>query len=258
MSINPALKLNKPNSGKLVKIFHGSNTEVHFGVPLYLEEDLSIQVTNTYEDPLQKLKDTIGSSGIGKAVTNVIDTVNTATAMTTGVRLTTRFSSPEAWLKTSKLKFSTKFSFAMGSNDLWSGKEEVYLPIKKLGEVCLPQLPANGILLKGPGPSYASMLQAMGRSLFSGVTGEQTSQLSENEITNNEKGTSSGIIHIEIGDGKILKTRDQMPGGVVPKDFSYTFSKEMDSNGYPISGTATIQWESFVIATAGESFGTGA
>jgi hypothetical protein len=31
----------------------------------------------------------------------------------------------------------------------------------------------------------------------------------------------------------------------------------LDSAGYPISGTATISWESFVMATGSGSFGKG-
>ena len=281
---------------------------------LYLQEDLSLSASNTYEDPLQKIKDVMNSSPIGQTINQLSALFNVAVAAT-GFRLQTRFSALEAWTQSSKLRFSTKFSFNMGSHGYYSGFIEVYSPIEKLGAICLPSVTGPGLML-GPGPSFTTLMTAFASDFFNNFKG-QTSQikkatdaaaktadetktetratvvagagvpppistekqkaldtaatldkatkLSENlKNPQDEKGVNQDLfaeknrmIHFKIGPKGKLFDSTTYPGGFLPKEFSYTFSKELDSVGYPISGTATISWESFVMATGSGSFGNG-
>ena len=279
---------------------------------LYLQEDISISASNTYEDPLQKIKDVMNSSPIGQTINQLSALTNIAVAAT-GFRLQTRFSALEAWTQSSKLRFSTKFSFNMGSHGYYSGLTEVYSPIVKLGSICLPT--ADGAIMKGPGPSFTDLMRAFASDFMSTftnkaseikkaadaaaaaaaakakagpgtniVTGagvpptisveqkaandaaaalEKAKKDSQgltkinNETSAKESDFKGRIILFKIGPNGRLFDSKNYPGGFIPKEFSYTFSKELDSAGYPISGTATISWESFVMATAQGSFGNG-
>jgi hypothetical protein len=279
---------------------------------LYLEEDISISASNTYEDPLQKMKDVMNSSPIGQTINQLSALFNVAVAAT-GFRLQTRFSALEAWTSSSKLRFSTKFSFNMGSHGHYSGLTEVYSPIVKLGSICLPT--ANGFIMQGPGPNFTDLMRAFA-SDFMGTFTNKASEIKKaadaaaataatkakagtgttvvtgggvvptisteqktaadaaaalakakkesegltqikNETSAKETDFKGRIILFKIGASGRLFDSKNYPGGFIPKEFSYTFSKELDSNGYPISGTATISWESFVMATAQGSFGSG-
>jgi len=282
---------------------------------LYLQEDLSLSASNTYEDPLQKIKDVMNSSPIGQTVNQLSALTNIAVAAT-GFRLQTRFSALEAWTQSSKLRFSTKFSFNMGSHGHYSGFIEVYSPIEKLGAICLPSVAGAGLML-GPGPSFTTLMAAFAADFFNTFKGQAsqikktTDAAAKTAAEANKAGTGTNIvtgtgvpppisieqqkanetaaaldkatklsetlktpqdetgvdkslfaqkgrmIHFQIGPKGKLFDSTQYPGGFLPKEFSYTFSKELDSAGYPISGTATISWESFVMATGSGSFGNG-
>ena len=272
---------------------------------LYLEDDISFSATNTYEDPLQKIKEVMNSSPLGETINGLSALAGVAMAAT-GFRLQTRFSALEAWTQSSKLSFSTKFKFNIGSIGVYSGLVEVYTPIVQLGAICLPW--ADGAIMKGPGPSFTALMTAFGKDFMNTFTGKAseiktaaddaskkasaaqttsgdggseggTNQLTKTEIdakitkatketeklttptpettSVNENSLSGRMIHFRIGPKGRLFDSKQYPGGFIPKDFSYTFSKELDSKGYPISGFVSISWQSFVMATASDSFGRG-
>ena len=80
-----------------------------------------------------------------------------------------------------------------------------------------------------------------------GVSGQGKTTI--DDVLSSKDTTSSGIIHMKIGDGVIFDSAAKLAGGIIPKSFNYTTSKEFDSDGYPIFGTVSIDWESFVMAT---------
>jgi hypothetical protein len=252
---------NNYNENKIVYILDGGKSwktandikEIPDALELYLENDLSVSVTNQYEDPIKEILE--AAKDANKFVSKVVDVaklVNQVAGLIGNVRLTTKYTGAQAWTGSSPLSFNLSFNFYMGMADEWDGKTEVYLPIAALGRIFMATT-VGGLFLKGPGPSYAAILTQMGQSIWNNITGSSPNP--EQEASAFQKGGVEAvagkvlgkIISIQIG--KIYKFNN-----VIPKNFSYSFSKETDAHGYPISGSCSVTCETVYVATAGEGY----
>jgi len=252
---------NNYNPNKIVKILDGKVDwktasgikDIPEDLELYLENDLSVSVTNQYEDPIKEILE--AAKDANKFVSKVVDVaklVNEVAGLIGNVRLTTKYTGAQAWTGSSPLSFNLSFNFYMGMADAWDGKTEVYLPIAALGRIFMATT-AGGLFLKGPGPSYAAILTQMGQSIWNNITGANPdanteARAFEQSGVDKVSGYVLGkIISIQIGN--IYKFNS-----VIPKNFSYSFSKETDANGYPISGSCSVTCETVYVATAGDGY----
>jgi len=246
-----------PNPNKVVNLKQGKGSwkdfevnkiaQIHNNIQLYLENDISLDVKNEYEDPFKEIIEAAKKTKIGAAVTGVFQAINEVSAITTGVRLQTEYTGAKAWKGSSKIEFSLSFNFYMGSAGIWSGKEEVYNPIAALGKMFMPrrvtELGAwadNGLFIKGPGPSYVEILGKIGADLITTWAEPDAAALNTQR---NKFENFPGIISITIGQLYNFNS-------VLPQSFSFSFSKDLDNKGYPISGTVTVALETVTTGTS--------
>jgi hypothetical protein len=258
---------------------------------LYLEQDFSFDIHQDYEDPLAEIMAAAKGSLLGSVVNGLQGVVDLA-SLATNVKNITTLSGAKAWKGSSQVSFDLQFNFYMGMTGAYSGKTEVYNPIRALGYIFLPH--SNGFLT-APGPSYADLLSNQAKTVLRGIDPAikdlesfgvdvakalteaartavrpgsvfdwagiaQQQVLRENrdkawkvlkasiDETNNqvaltEKNLTSGNV-IAITIGKIYQF-----DSILPISFQYSFSKEMDSEGWPISGKCSIHCETMLIGT---------
>ena len=194
-----------------------------------------------------------------------------AIQMATGIKLQTKFTSPLAWASTSTLKFSTSFKFYMGMAGAYSGRSEVMRPIQALAHLCMPQM-YGGIAMYGPGPSFAQSIEAMASTIISGVVSglkgdnPQAAVAAADQLNSAAGIGKNGEVDTDI-EAKQAKQVDGMTrmikmkvghifesaktgGTLLPTNFSSSYSKEVDDEGYPINGSVTIEWITYTVATA--------
>jgi hypothetical protein len=246
-----------PNANKVVNLKQGGlswkevavNTiaQIDNKIQLYLENDISLDVKNEYEDPFKEIIEAAKKTKFGAAVTGVLQAVNEISAITSGVRLQTEYTGAKAWKGSSKIEFSLSFNFYMGSAGIWSGKEEVYNPIAALGKMFMPRrvteggkVITNGLFIKGPGPSYVEILGNIGADLINTWASPDPTALNAQKA---KFENLPGIISITIGQLYNFNS-------VLPQSFSFSFSKDLDNKGYPISGTVTVALETVTTGTS--------
>jgi len=277
------------------------------GVELFLEEEFKLSAENTYENPVKKLMEALknaaekATDAAGEVADGLKESAGPAVAtavgggvkilqgiqkiagaskaiqMATGMKLQTKFTSPLAWASTSTLKFSTSFKFYMGMAGAYSGRSEVMRPIQALAYICMPQMYGGGLVMYGPGPSFAQSIQAMASTIISGVAsglkGENPQEASLAQAEVNRLNSAAGIgkngeVDTDIeakqatqvdGTTRMIKMSvghifdsAQTGGTLLPTNFSSSYSKEVDSEGYPINGSVTIEWITYTVATASD------
>lgn len=176
--------------------------------------------------------------------------------MPAGARYQTTLASMPAWKDTSKLNIgSFTFNFYLGMAGDWDGRTEVYNPALALYKVNLPSKEKG--VLRGPLPPTSevfgvvaakvtsSVKTAAGQAFSGGNAGDDSDSGMQYQI---EKALSEALTSMEEG----LKTTLSTYSGAVSltwgkfkfplftvKDTSIEFSKETDTNGYPIKATVT-------------------
>jgi len=256
------------NSNKIVTISKGttdwksSYAQEPYKIPdnlvLYMENDISFQLHQDYEDPIAEIAEAVKRTKLGKIVNGIMG-VTEAAALATNVRAMTEYTGAKAWKSSSQITFDLQFSFFMGMTGEYSGLKEVYLPISALGAIFLPSI-ENGFL-RGPGPSYSDVLSSQAKHILLGlkpsldkIFGLQIPSLNDVKEagiaagklnTDAEKELKSDKNNISIKIGNIYNFTS-----ILPMNFTYSFSRETDSEGYPISGSCSINCETMLIGTS--------
>jgi len=248
------------NPNKLVVLTKGGSDwklgyDIAPNIRLYLENDVSISVNQTYEDPLKEIMEAMKSTKLGKLAADFAGVAEIGTLIS-GTRLMTKYVGSKAWKTSSQLDFSLSFNFYMGMAGKWEGRTEVYNPIAALGNVFLPKV-TSGITIAGPGPSYADILSTQAKSILKDLTGADITNFAnlQSESTAAQK-TEQSTVHkvmkemmtknaVSVTIGKVYNFKS-----VLPMSFEYSFSKETDTEGYPISGSVNIKCETFQIGTS--------
>jgi uncharacterized protein YqkB len=232
---------------------------------LILEDDISFTINNTYEDPIAEILNAAKKTKVGSMVQGFLGLANFS-SLFTNTRIMTKFTAAKAWKTSSQLSFSLRFNFYMGMAGEYSGKTEVYNPIRALGYIFLPRV-TSGIQILGPGPSYSSMISDQGKVVYDALQktvdgwainffGDDAAKQFDsivNGIGNAVKGTlpsedatGGGRIRLTVGKNNVINFSK-----ILPMDFTYSFSKDLDSDGFPISGSCTIACETLYLGHAG-------
>lgn len=197
--------------GKKVRLRQGG-TSVTGNIPIILEEDITISLSSQFNALLDggvvsKLGTLLG--GLSRDLLNF------------GASGQFKEMGFQIWEKTEPIRISgLNVGFYMGSTNLNSAYEEVYLPSLALMKLPLPDdsnITGSGIGLIPPGPS---ILEALG---------------GENVRTGRN-------ISLEIG--KVLRINK-----VIVEKAEPTFSQETDENGYPIWSKIVLDITSLFTAT---------
>jgi hypothetical protein len=180
-------------------------------VKMYINEDVSINVSSTFSS--------LYSGGGSKAV-NVLGAL-TSRISGGNVKFSSQFKQFgfQVWEKSEPISLSFKLTFYMGMAGLYSGRTEVVGPMYKLASLCLPLTGGTAGTLVPPGPSLLELLDG-------------------------DAGQLSGGKEISIYIGNLLKIKNAIIEKAEP-----TFSKEVDSQGFPISGELQLEVKSLFVAT---------
>lgn len=280
---NSLVQSTRVNRNKIVELFAGvrnwrslvSGRNVPEGVFLYPESDFSMNASNEYADPLEKIMETARKT---KFIKSIMDAVQTADSVMSlfNIRLMTRLTGAQAWNGSSTLDFSLSFKFYYGMSGLFDGEAEVFNPIVNLAYWSLP-VATSGLTMEGPAASYAQMvadyaqviirglgdlLRRAGESLkgfFDSESGPSGSLSSANN-SSSERMIGEAILRF----GNSRKVYFGSPDGtntllrfdnVLPTSFKYSFSREMDSRGFPIAGNVDIQCKTLLRAAANDLMG---
>jgi hypothetical protein len=232
-------------------------------IVLYTENDLSFSVAQSYEDPIAEIMTAARGTIAGKII-NGFAGVAEFSSIFTNTRLMTEYTGAKAWKNSSQIAFDLQFNFYMGMADAYDGKTEVYNPIAALANVFLPKV-VSTLAIHGPGPSYVDILTKQGQASIDALkdtvntfwetittkynaVGGQTDALAK-ELTSKRTGASDYISTNSAGNINIRIGNIYSFYNVLPIDFTFSFSKETDSNGFPIYGSCSIHCETFKMAT---------
>jgi hypothetical protein len=255
------------NQNKLVKIYIGGvpwnsvgESIIAPGLELYLENDFSPSFNNEWGNPMEDLMTAFGkTAGVVESIKNAGEMLG---IIPPNVRWLTKFSNVQAWKKTSPISFNLRFNFFMGQAGVWEGRREVYNPIAVLARACLPKELSNGGFLQGPGLSFpeamtyalstqfAALKQAFGGNSSTtndhvpttGVSNDTTKASAASNFLENQL-TSAASKTVKVVVGSILSFKY-----CLAKNCTWNFSKEIDDQGFPISGSISIDFETYTVA----------
>ena len=149
------------------------------------------------------------------------------------------------------VSFSYTFNFAVGQYGLWNAKKEVVLPILNLVAPALPR-ESSSVSIAGPYPTTAELLV----NIFADTSMNIITGSTETDFLDKD----SGSIFESIGNalqGFILNNYPQYTFDVSFGKFrtirqclidnvNINFSTDTDQDGYPISGSATVDFTSIL------------
>lgn len=139
----------------------------------------------------------------------------------------------------STLSFQYTFRFAMGQYGLWDAREEVMKPILNLLAPTMVQEIKTFTML-GPYKRTIDVLKNMANdALDSLVKSIALSDTDDNSTDNPFTNLLDKTLDIDFGGSLHLK-------GVLLKNSDVVFSSEVDENGYPISGSVTLDFATVV------------
>jgi hypothetical protein len=257
------------NDNKIVTISKGTTDwksaystnpyKIPSNLVLYMENDISFQLHQDYEDPISEIAEAVRRTKLGKIVNGIMG-VTDAAALITNVRAMTKYTGAKAWKSSSQITFDLQFSFFMGMTGEYSGLKEVYLPISALGKIFLPSVQDG--LLRGPGPSYSDLLSTQAKNVLLGLKASidtifslQIPSLADVK----EAGVKAGVLNAVAENALKLDDKNNISikigniynfTSILPMNFTYSFSRETDSEGYPISGSCSINCETMLIGTS--------
>jgi len=237
--------------------------DINDKILLYSENDLSFSVAQTYEDPIAEIMAAARGTIAGKIV-NGFAGVAEFSSIFTNTRLMTEYTGAKAWKNSSQISFDLQFNFYMGMADAYDGRTEVYNPIAALANIFLPKV-VSTVAVHGPGPSYADILTKQGQASIDAIKdtvntfwekitkkfnaiGGQTDALT-NELKSKATSASDYVSNNSAGNISIRIGNIYSFDNVLPIDFTFSFSKETDSKGFPIYGSCSIHCETFKMAT---------
>lgn len=139
----------------------------------------------------------------------------------------------------STLSFQYTFRFAMGQFGLWDAKEEVMKPILNLLAPTMVQEITN-FTMTGPYKRTIDVLKSMGKDAIDSLVKSIALSDADDKSTDNPfANLLDNTMDIDFGGSLHLK-------GVLLKNSDVVFSSEVDENGYPISGSVTLDFATVV------------
>jgi hypothetical protein len=247
--------LSKSNNIVFAPMKSDSATYFPYKLDYLLKTITAEEFMNTLENIFKKLR----NSTMGKVITGLSDTVQAVQAMsmvTEGqimkelqilppkARFQTTLAQLPAWESTGPMEIgSFKFRLYFGMAGDYDARKEVYNPALALFSVNLPQKKGGFLFGPMPGPAYAygeiagSLVNALKTNALS------TSYDLESALSRILRGAEKGLsdqISKERGTVDLTWGRFQFPPFFV-ENTRVTFSKETDTNGYPIY--AEVSWE---------------
>lgn len=201
--------------GRKVRIRKGGNPIPSNGVPLILDEDLTVSLSSDFSAP--------GENSALEMLTDIGSVIDFLTKGKVSFSGQSKWLTFQRWTKTNPVQLSLSLSFYMGMNDEYNAKTEVYDPVMELINLTLPREETasgeRGMTLIPPGMTIGNLLE------------DRTSESGSFERTS-----------LEIGN--ILRI-----GYIIVKKVEPTWSKEVTDTGYPISAKVSIEINSLTAAT---------
>lgn len=161
-----------------------------------------------------------------------------------------------AWEKEEPVSLGVNLKFFFGMKEKWSGKDEVYNPIMQLMGSSVPQKSSTKVdIITAPGPNAFDVYGFYADSLFSFLKpnamgqkikdAQSASQVLKKEDIGIELPTAHRIAptnlwNLSVGystDGTKIEIPFFKLSNLIMVTSGFTFSPEVDENGYPINGT---------------------
>lgn len=217
----------------------GGEFNVNVDVKLLLPQNYSTTFDNKFSTPLKNL---IGSSdsSTGSTISKIANVINAASSLSTFFDSDASVSTSNvfnpwitnlpAWEKSEFSIPSITFEFKLGQYGLWNAYEEVVKPILNLITPTLPQV-LGEISWAGPMPAAWNLLS----NIISKSNELDTSSLATlaNYIISNSYKNYTYTLKL----GSLMTFSE-----VYFKKATCTLSSKVDVNGYPISGSVTIDF----------------
>ena len=169
----------------------------------------------------------------------------------TGMKWNPWIRNAPAWEGTEGIFFSYTFSFALGEFGLWNAFEEVVKPIANLMAPCLPR--RQGVAFtEGPWPNSNVMLgkiiRGAGEEIWSLFKNAFTGELENTADSTTDSALATALTNILTsvynGFSWNVKFGDWMTFyKLLIKDCTIKFSKKVDTNGWPIQGSITLNFK---------------
>ncbi len=218
------------NSARELAIFLGTNRQVP-NIPLYLQDTVSFSFSSDYgnlmETPSNALVDfgAAIATGVLKAATG---------DKNAGVSAHNKYFGFQQWKGTSPVSFNVTINLHMGIAGAYNGKTEVYDPIMDLVELALPSEIKGGIL----SPPNGQLMDLLVSGFADATKGFNNANIQELD----RRAGSGNFLSLRVGELAFLPR-------VILKRAEPAFATEFDENGYPISGTVTLEFTSAFSAT---------
>lgn len=257
---------------------NGSDAEVIVPFP----DPFGFTCTQTWFYPLKELFDGLkgiiqetaeGTGGVGAIVSGGIEAISMGMRLF-GTQLFNTAFQARAWEKEEPVSLGVNLKFFFGMNDKWNGKDEVYNPIIKLMGSSVPQKGSAKIdLITAPGPNAFDVYGFYANSLFSfmkpdalgkKVTEAQSaSQVLKNENTEIKlpkanDNAPANLWNLSVGysvDGTKIEIPFFKLSNLIMVTSGFTFSPEVDENGYPINGTFKADLSSQTLILSSDFYG---
>lgn len=202
--------------------------EDYVEIPLYLGEDINLKTSSEFGSPFSSMQE--GAANLGLMLQFIGAGANRLGANQVGEALEnistqSEFSAYQFWKFSNPVSFSINIQLFMGIAGLYDGRREVYYPAMRLSELTLPTVKVIGKIrgkeissLTAPGPTASTFLKEAGGQL----PGQTYS----------------------ICVGNMIKL-----DSCVIKSVEATYSKEVDTNGFPISAKIMMEISSTTVGT---------
>lgn len=227
---------------------------VIFRGPLFLAEPLTLSVRSSFDQPF---------SGFNiRALKFVADATQLLTGQNTHFDHIDSFGF-RSWVGSEPLAINLSFKFFMGMWGLHDARIEVYNPMAFLSQLCLPAATGWGGLI-APAPNSYAGFSAIVRS-FSGIAsaisgalfGNGALKLLDNGIQTAASAATSLADQLSAAMSAYRGVYTVIVGGMcfrsmICESAELSFSQDMDSEGFPIFGTARVTFQSVFSAKAGD------
>lgn len=154
----------------------------------------------------------------------------------------------QAWESTDPLEIDLEFKFSYGQFGLWNAKEEVVKPVLALLDLVVPE-EADGIFMTGPFQSVSELYINFISAALQGA-GESISSFGEASFLETI-GDFGEAISSRIFDSATARTCYLGLGKTIALEYCYclgasvSLSNEVDQDGWPISGSASLSFAGF-------------
>lgn len=220
-----------------------SGDRVLTNIPLFIQDNVGFNFSSSYSKIFDAGNDAVDF--MGQIAGNISRGV-TGGKLNLGFSSQNKFFGFQQWKGSDPVTFTMTLNFHMGLTKENSGYHDVYVPMMTLVQLALPYEDPAGILLP-PSGQLLDLLIKVGQKDTSALInfaapGSATAKNFNESSEAFARKFSSSFISIRVGNMAFL------PWAIV-KRAEPNFGKEFDSDGFPITGTITLEISSAFVAT---------